>query len=142
MKQKKTKNLYYKEVLIQIIMSLEKRLTEELEDFEKKTDGILGSCVVNTKSALLMAEASSQYDREVIQAMSNKLMTLSNETLNLLFNNASLNAITIEEEDHFLYMRKVNSEFHVVVLTDKSEAKGLRELNVGELKKRIQNIFG
>lgn len=123
-------------------MSLEKRLTQELEDFEKKTDGILGSCVVNTKSALLMAEASSSYDRQVIQAMSEKLIKLSMNTLEMLFDNAVMQSVQIEEEDHFLYVRRINAEFHCVVLTDKSESKGLRELNVSELIKRIQQIFG
>ncbi|MCY3412420.1 MAG: hypothetical protein INQ03_12355 [Candidatus Heimdallarchaeota archaeon] len=123
-------------------MSLEKRLTEELEDFEEKTSGILGSCVISTSSALMMAEASAEYDRGVIQAMSEKLITLSKETLNMLFDDASLKSVTIEEEDHYLYVRRINKDYHVVVLTDTTETMGLREVNIRELIKRIQVIFG
>lgn len=122
-------------------MSLEQRLTQHLENFEEKTEGILGSCVVASKSALMMAEASHAYDRDVIQAMSERLISLGNDTLNFLIENATLQSVTIEEADHMLYVRKIDEEYHLVVLTDKSETMGLREMNVRELISRIRSVF-
>ena len=122
-------------------MSLESRLTEQLVNFEEKTEGIMGSCVVASKSALMMAEASNAYDRDVIQAMSERLITLGNDTLKFLIKNASLQSVTIEETNHMLYVRKIDEEYHLVVLTDKSETMGLREMNVRELINRIKSVF-
>ena len=122
-------------------MSLQQRLTQELEDFEEKTEGILGSCVIATQSALMLAEASSTFDTDVIQAMSERFLKLATETLNFLLESSKLEAITIEETDHYMYVRKVNAEYHLVVLSDRSETVGLRELNVKALIKSLQVIF-
>lgn len=106
------------------------------------TEGILGSSVIMSSQALVMAEASSSFDRSVIQGMSSKIMTLANETLSaLLSSNYGLKSITIQETDHFIYVRPINEKFHVVVITNTEETPGLREMNIKELIKRLQDIL-
>lgn len=123
-------------------MSVGQRLENALTEFEQKTDGILGSCVILSSQALMMAEASSEYDRSVIQGMSERFMRLSRETLEALIPDPVLQSVTVEAKDHILYIRPVNDEYHVVVMTDKSETAGLREMNIKELIKRLNGVLG
>ncbi|MDH5404531.1 MAG: hypothetical protein OEZ01_00705 [Candidatus Heimdallarchaeota archaeon] len=122
-------------------MSIGERLENTLMEFEAKTDGILGSCVMISSQALMMAEASQNFDRGVIQGMSVKLMRLAKETLESLWQNPGLQSITIEENDHVVYVRPVNSEYHIVVVTDKSEVQGLREMNLKQLIAKVATIL-
>ena len=52
-----------------------------------------------------------------------------------------LQSVTIEENDHFIYVRKVNPEYHVVVITDKTELSGLREVNIKGLITKLNNVL-
>ena len=122
-------------------MSVGQKLDMALEVFETQTDGILGSCVIDSNQALMMAEASQNYDRSVIQGMSERFMRLAKEFLEPLISNPTLRSVTIEERDHFIYIRPVNDSYHVVVLTDKSETAGLREMNIKELISRLQKVL-
>lgn len=122
-------------------MSIGERLDKTLTDFEAKTEGILGSCVIYTSDALMMAEASHRFDRNIIQGLSAKLITLGKETLSVLFDSFTLKSVTLEEENHFIYVRPVSQNYHVVVITDKSETPGLREMNIKELIKRLDGIL-
>ncbi|MHA2248828.1 MAG: hypothetical protein ACXAD7_00635 [Candidatus Kariarchaeaceae archaeon] len=122
-------------------MSIGDKLDGTLLEFEEKTEGILGSCVIISSQALMMAEASAHYDRGIIQGMSERFIRLAKETVQSLIPDAVLRSITIEEQDHFIYVRPVNNEYHVVVLTDKSETSGLREMNIKELISRLNKIL-
>ena len=55
-------------------MGIGTKLNDSLHEFEEKTDGILGSCVIISAQALMMAEASSHFDRGIIQGMSERFM--------------------------------------------------------------------
>lgn len=122
-------------------MGVGSQLQESLLEFEEKTEGILGSCVILSSQALMMAEASNHFDRAIIQGMSEKLMRLSSDVVEMLIQSATLQSVTIEENEHFIYVRKVNPEYHVVVITDKSELSGLREVNIKGLISKLNNIL-
>lgn len=122
-------------------MGVGTKLQESLLEFEEKTEGILGSCVILSSQALMMAEASNHFDRAIIQGMSEKLMRLSREVVEMLIQNAGLQSVTIEENGHYIYVRKVNPEYHVVVITDKSELSGLREVNIKGLISQLNTIL-
>ncbi|MHA2032407.1 MAG: hypothetical protein ACW99A_13975 [Candidatus Kariarchaeaceae archaeon] len=122
-------------------MGVGAKLQESLLEFEEKTEGILGSCVILSSQALMMAEASNHFDRGIVQGMSERLMRLSREIVEMLIQNAALQSVTIEESEHFIYVRKVNPEYHVVVITDKSELSGLREVNIKGLIARLNSIL-
>ncbi|OLS26217.1 MAG: hypothetical protein HeimC2_15870 [Candidatus Heimdallarchaeota archaeon LC_2] len=122
-------------------MGIGSKLQASLLEFEEKTEGILGSCVILSSQALMMAEASNHFDRSIIQGMSEKLMRLSREVIEMLIQNAGLQSVTIEENNHFVYVRKVNPEYHVVVITDKSELSGLRDVNIKGLISRLNEIL-
>lgn len=122
-------------------MSVGQQLDDALTFFEEQTEGILGSCVIDSNQALMMAEASQNYDRSVIQGMSERFIRLAKETLSSLIDNPRLHSVTIEEENHYLYIRTINQGYHVVVLTDKSETPGLREMNIKELITRLNKVL-
>ena len=122
-------------------MSIGEQLDQTLRDFEDRTEGILGSCVIISAQALMMAEASHHYDRAIIQGMSERFIRLAKDTIASLIPDAKLKSITIEEADHFIYVRPVNDEYHVVVLTDRSETMGLREMNIKALISRLNPIL-
>ncbi len=122
-------------------MSIGDQLDKTLLDFEEKTDGVLGSCVIISSQALMMAEASHHYDRAIIQGMSERFLRLATETLESLISDAVLRSITIEEQYHVIYVRPVNDQYHVVVLTDKSDTAGLREMNIKTLIASLNKIL-
>jgi predicted regulator of Ras-like GTPase activity (Roadblock/LC7/MglB family) len=122
-------------------MSIGEQLDQTLKDFEEKTEGILGSCVIISSQALMMAEASHHYDRAIIQGMSERFIRLANDTIQSLIPNGKLRSITLEEAEHFVYVRPVNEEYHVVVLTDRSETMGLREMNIKALITKLNAIL-
>lgn len=123
-------------------MSVGQRLESTLEFFEEQTEGILGSCVILSSQALMMAEASQNYDRNIIQGMAERFLRLAGDTLSSLMPDPKLNSVTLEEKNHFIYIRPINDEYHVVVVTDKSETSGLREMNIKELINRLRTILG
>ena len=122
-------------------MGIGTKLNDSLHEFEEKTEGILGSCVIISSQALVMAEASNHFDRGIIQGMSERFIRLANETIESLIPNSSLRSITIEEENHIIYVRPINDKYHVVVITDRSEAAGLREMNIKELIKKLNTLL-
>jgi len=122
-------------------MSVGAQLDSALQHFEEQTEGIMGSCVIDSTQALMMAEASQNYNRSVIQGMSERFMRLAIETLTALVDNPKLRSVTVEEHSQILYIRPINEKYHVVVLTDKSETPGLREMNIKELISRLNNIL-
>ena len=122
-------------------MSVGQQLDDALTFFEAQTEGIQGSCVIDSRQALMMAEASQNYDRSVIQGMSERFIRLAKETLSALIENPTLESVTVEEKEHFLYIRTINQGYHLVVLTDKSETPGLREMNIKELIARLNKIL-
>lgn len=122
-------------------MGIGAKLNEALLEFEDATEGILGSCVIVSAQALMMAEASNHFDRGIIQGMSEKLMRMSRETVESLIPEAKLKSVTLEEEDHFIYVRPVNPKYHVVVITDRSETSGLREMNIKALISKLNKFL-
>lgn len=122
-------------------MSFEDRLNQILENFESKTAGILGCSVISTSQALTFAEVSSHFDEGVIHMMSSKFLTLAVESLTDMFPDPDLKSVIIEEENHFVYVRKVNQDYHVVVITDKTEMAGLREMNIKSLIEKLLVIL-
>ena len=122
-------------------MSVGQQLDDALKAFEQQTEGIMGSCVIDSNQALLMAEASQNYDRYVIQGMSERFIRLAKETLSSLIENPGLESVTVEETNHFLYIRTINQGYHLVVMTDKSETPGLREMNIKELITRLNKVL-
>ena len=124
-------------------MSLGNKLEEVLKNFEEKTEGILGSSVIDTHQALVMAEASQTFDRGVVQGTSAKIIDLAMKTLEaLLGKDFSLISTTIQEKNHFIYVRQINSKYHLVVITNTEETPGLREMNIKALSKRLAEILG
>jgi predicted regulator of Ras-like GTPase activity (Roadblock/LC7/MglB family) len=74
--------------------------------------------------------------------MAAKIMTLANDTLKaLLVSDYSLKSITIQEANHFIYVRPINEKYHVVVITNTEETAGLREMNIKELISRLNSIL-
>ena len=122
-------------------MSFEDRLNNILENFESKTAGIMGCSVISTSQALTFAEVSSHFDEGVIHEMSSKFLTLAIDSLNDMFPEPDLKSVIIEEENHFVYVRKVNTDYHVVVITDKTEMAGLREMNIKSLIEKLLVIL-
>ncbi len=123
-------------------MSFGSKLENILKNFETKTEGILGSSIIDTNQALVMAEASQKFDRSSIQGTSAKIIDLSMKTLEeLLGKNFRLISTTIEEENHFIYVRQINDKYHIVVITDKSETPGLREMNIRQLSKQLAELL-
>ncbi len=122
-------------------MSLGSKLNSVLNKFEEKTAGVLGSVIIGTRDALSLAVASNHFDEGAIQTMSSKLLTVSSKSLEDLLGNYKLYSVTIEEENHFIYIRQVNEDYHVVVITDKSEMAGIREMNIKELITRLKKIL-
>ena len=122
-------------------MSFEDKLNNILENFETKTEGILGCSVIITSQALTLAEASSHFDEGTIHVVSSNFISLAIKSLNSLFNSNNMISVVIEEENHFVYVRKINVEYHVVVITDKSEISGLREVNIKSLISKLNAIL-
>ena len=122
------------------------RIAEEAEKiltyFEKNTEGILGSSVILSNQALVIAESSSTFKRSLVEGMSSKILTLANETLKSLLNSSyNLRAITIQEENHYIYVKPISEKYYVVVITNIEETTGLREMNVNELTNQLKNIL-
>lgn len=122
-------------------MGVGAKLQSALLEFEEKTEGILGSCVINSKSALMMAEASNHFDRGIIQGMSERFMRVAKDIIGSLIPDAHLQSITIEEKDHYIYVRPVNPQYHVVIITDRSEIAGLREMNLKSLIAKLNEVL-
>ncbi|RMG32541.1 MAG: hypothetical protein D6732_13280 [Methanobacteriota archaeon] len=123
-------------------MSVGNKLEEILKTFEEKTEGILGSSVIDTNQALVMAEASQSFDRGIIQGTSAKIIDLAVQTLRaLLGDQFKLISTTIQEENHYIYVRQINDRYHLVVITDTSETPGLREMNIKQLSKQLANVL-
>ncbi len=123
-------------------MSVGNKLEEILRTFEEKTEGILGSSVIDTNQALVMAEASQSFDRGIIQGTSAKIIDLAVQTLRALLGDGfKLISTTIQEENHFIYVRQINDRYHLVVITDTSETPGLREMNIKQLSNQLAEVL-
>jgi predicted regulator of Ras-like GTPase activity (Roadblock/LC7/MglB family) len=119
-------------------MSLSGQQIEDiLHEFEANTEGILGCSIIYAKDALLLAESSQKFERLVIQWLSEKMLSLAKESLQQLMNEYTLLSVTIEEKDHFVYLRPIGDEYYAVIITTKEENRGLLEHNIKRLLERL-----
>lgn len=124
-------------------MGLAEDIEKELKSFADNTEGILGSSVILSSQALMIAEQSSAFESSVIEGTSARIMQMSNNVLQALLQKSDyeLQAITIQEKDHYIYVRPVNEKYYVVVITNTKEASGLRELNVKTLIQHLKKVL-
>ena len=109
-----------------------------LQEFESSIEGVLATSIIYSPQALVLAEASQKLDRMVIQAMSEKILGLTKETLELLFKgDYKLKQVMIEEEKHMIILTPLTQEYHLVVVTTNEEAKGLVRMNLRALTNKI-----
>ncbi|MFW9853242.1 MAG: roadblock/LC7 domain-containing protein [Candidatus Thorarchaeota archaeon] len=119
-------------------MSLSGQQIEDiLHEFEANTEGILGCSIIYAKDALLLAESSQKFERLVIQWLSEKMLSLAKESLQQLMNEYTLQSVTIEEKDHFVYLRPIGEEYYAVIITTKEENRGLLEHNIRRLLEQL-----
>lgn len=114
-----------------------KQIEEILHEFESNTEGVLGCSIIYAKDALLLAESSQQFERLVIQWLSEKMLSLAKESLQQLMKEYTLMSVTIEEKDHFVYLRPIGEEYYAVIITTKEENRGLLEHNIKRLLQRL-----
>lgn len=114
-----------------------RELEQLLKEFEENTEGIMGTSIIDTNQALMIAEASSEIERMMVQAMSERLMQMSHKVLEGLIKNYTLLKVMIEEENHFIFLRPIDVDYYLVVITKKMEALGIVEFN---MKKLIENL--
>ncbi len=124
-------------------MGLAEDIEKELNDFAQSTEGILGSSVILSSQALIIAEHSSTFNTSIIEGMSARIMEMGHQVLEALLGTTDheLQAITIQEKNHYIYVRPVNEKYYVVVITNTREAPGLRELNVKTLIKHLRKVL-
>ena len=119
-------------------MSLSGQQIEQiLHEFEQNTEGILGCSIIYAKDALLLAESSQKFERLVIQWLSEKMLSLAKESLQQLMQEYTLMSVTIEEKDHFVYLRPIGEDYYAVIITTKEENRGLLEHNIKRLLQRL-----
>jgi predicted regulator of Ras-like GTPase activity (Roadblock/LC7/MglB family) len=114
-----------------------KQIEEILHEFESNTEGVLGCSIIYAKDALLLAESSQQFERLVIQWLSEKMLSLAKESLQQLMKEYTLMSVSIEEKDHFVYLRPIGEEYYAVIITTKEENRGLLEHNIKRLLQRL-----
>ena len=113
-----------------------------LNEFEASTEGVLATSIIYSPQALVLAEASQKLDRAVIQAMSEKILSLAKETLELLFKGQfNLKQVLIEEEKHTIILVPVTKNYHMTVVTTTEEAKGLILINLKSVRKKIAPLL-
>ncbi len=113
-----------------------------LRQFEEETEGVKGSCVVYSPQALVLAEASQEFPRDIVQAMSERILSLADQTLaSLLKGQYKLKRVLIEEENHNIVLLPINAEYHLVIITTQEETKGLLMLNAKQLLNRIKPLL-
>ena len=119
-------------------MSLSGQQIEEiLHKFKENTEGVLGCSVIYAKDALLLAESSQKFQRLAIQWISEKMLSLAKESLQHLMPNFKLISVTIEEENHLIFLRPIGDDYYVVIITTKEENRGLIEHNIKRLQEKL-----
>ncbi len=113
-----------------------------LKEFEENTEGVLGCSIILAKDALMLAETSQTYDSMVIQWLSERILSLAKESLKQLMNDYKLQSVTIEEENHLIFLRPLGTEYYLVFILNKEENRGLIEHNIKQLQKKLANAFG
>ncbi|MCK5140988.1 MAG: roadblock/LC7 domain-containing protein [Candidatus Heimdallarchaeaceae archaeon] len=123
-------------------MSLSGQQIEKmLHEFESNTEGVLGCSIIYAKDALLLAESSQKFERLVIQWLSEKMLSLAKESLEQLMKEFTLMSVTIEEKDHFIYLRPIGELYYAVIITTKEENRGLLEHNIKRLLQQLAPIM-
>jgi len=112
-----------------------------LKEFEENTEGVLGCSIIYAKDALLIAESSQKFERLVIQWLSEKMLSLARESLQQLMKEFKLINVTIEEENHLIYLRPIGDDYYIVIITTKEENRGLIEHNVKRLQQRLHSVL-
>ncbi len=113
-----------------------------LREFEEETEGIKGTSIIYSPQALVLAEASQEYPREIVQAMSERILSLADNTLSALFKgNYQLKRVLIEEENHNILLLPINKDYHLVIIATTEETKGLLMLNAKQLLKKIKPLL-
>jgi len=112
-----------------------------LHEFESNTEGVLGCSIIYAKDALLLAESSQKFERLVIQWLSEKILSLAKESLEQLMKVYTLKSVTIEEKDHFVYLRPIGESYYAVIITTKEENRGLLEHNLKKLLQQLAPIM-
>ncbi len=123
-------------------MSIGSKLEGILKKFEERTEGVLGLSVIDSKQALVMAEVSSSFPTGVVQGTSAKIMDFTNTILkSLLRDNFKLKSVLIEEENILIYVRQINESYNLVVITNREEVSGLREMNIKSLTEEARKVL-
>lgn len=123
-------------------MSLSGQQIEKmLHEFESNTEGVLGCSIITAKDALLLAESSQKFERLVIQWLSEKMLSLAKESLKQLMQEFTLMSVTIEEKDHFVYLRPIGESYYAVIITTKEENRGLLEHNIKRLLQKLAPLM-
>lgn len=123
-------------------MSLSGQQIEEiLHQFEESTEGVLGCSIIYAKDALLLAESSQKFERLVIQWISEKMLSLAKESLGHLLKDYKLINVTIEEENHFIFLRPIGENYYAVIITTKEENRGLIEHNIKRLQEKLSGML-
>ncbi len=117
------------------------QIEKTLREFESNTEGILGCSIIYAKDALLLAESSQKFERLVIQWLSEKMLSLAKESLEQLMKVYTLMSVTIEEKDHFIYLRPIGELYYAVIITTKEENRGLLEHNIKRLLQQLAPIM-
>ncbi|UJG41971.1 MAG: hypothetical protein K9W45_05770 [Candidatus Heimdallarchaeum aukensis] len=124
-------------------MSISGREMEKLlQEFSDNTEGVLGCSIILAKDALMLAEISQKYDSMVIQWLSERILSMAKESLKQLMNDYQLQSVTIEEENHLIFLRPVGTEYYLVFILNKEENRGLIEYNIKRLQKKFSKALG
>ena len=117
-----------------------KEIEKILASFEENTNGILGSSIIYTPYALVIAEASTTFDTEVVQAISEKMLSLAQGVWKEFlpdFTPADLKSVIIDEQNHSIFVQPVTSEYHITVITSTEETRGLILHNIKGVIQKI-----
>ncbi|MHA1415158.1 MAG: roadblock/LC7 domain-containing protein [Candidatus Heimdallarchaeaceae archaeon] len=124
-------------------MSISGREMEKLlQEFSDNTEGVLGCSIILAKDALMLAEISQKYDSMVIQWLSERILSMAKESLKQLMNDYQLQSVTIEEENHLIFLRPVGTEYYLVFILNKEENRGLIEYNIKRLQEKFSKALG
>ena len=113
-----------------------------LQEFSDNTEGVLGCSIILAKDALMLAEISQKYDSMVIQWLSERILSMAKESLKQLMNDYHLQSVTIEEENHLIFLRPVGTEYYLVFILNKEENRGLIEYNIKRLQEKLSKALG
>ncbi|MHA1203533.1 MAG: roadblock/LC7 domain-containing protein, partial [Candidatus Heimdallarchaeaceae archaeon] len=113
-----------------------------LQEFSDNTEGVLGCSIILAKDALMLAEISQKYDSMVIQWLSERILSMAKESLKQLMNDYQLQSVTIEEENHLIFLRPVGTEYYLVFILNKEENRGLIEYNIKRLQEKFSKALG